>query len=465
MGKHALGRRTVTRKRTLRGLAVVAATVLASVALPFSGVPFAVATAGDPVVVLQDGTNGCNGVVATPGSENTTKRLVSGDLEPGGTVTFQIGYPVSADDVAGRTTFVITDCVFIGDKAIAKYEVSFVPNTENFLLTYQLVIPADAPIGAQYCNYAKTTAAPSDSQASNRKANPACFFIGGDLRIIKVAIGDNTLTPLAGASFTVACATASGGETIPPVVISGLDGSTTFSSGSYRASGTAATGIIGIAGPEGTVCTVTETAAPPGYDLPADSTFEFTIPAAKAGQDVEYIADPKTPNTTSLSTKATSGSVGDEVSDTATLSGATDGAGATITFNLYGPSDTPDCTGDAVFTSTVDVDGNGDYVSGGFTPSTAGSYYWIASYSGDADNKPSSEACGAEGETSGLEIGATSVTPSPSHSISGVVASQPPIAATGAGPVQDEITWALALLVFGTGMALLGRRRGYRRMH
>jgi hypothetical protein len=46
-----------------------------------------------------------------------------------------------------------------------------------------------------------------------------------------------------------------------------------------------------------------------------------------------------------------------------------------------------------------------------------------------------------------------------------VVASQPPIAATGAGPVQDEITWALALLVFGTGMALLGRRRGYRRMH
>ena len=35
----------------------------------------ALAAAGDPVVTLQDDTNGCNGVLPTPGSENTNKRL------------------------------------------------------------------------------------------------------------------------------------------------------------------------------------------------------------------------------------------------------------------------------------------------------------------------------------------------------------------------------------------------------
>src|SRR5205085_2797146 len=103
---------------------------------------------------------------------------------------------------------------------------------------------------------------------------------------------------------------------------------------------------------------------------------------------------------TGIGTAATSGTVGDAVHDVATLSGATANAGGTITFNLYGPSDTPDCCGDPVFTSTVDVNGNGDYNSGDFTPSTAGKYYWIASYSGDANNQPSSGSCGDEAETS-----------------------------------------------------------------
>src|SRR5205823_660184 len=91
---------------------------------------------------------------------------------------------------------------------------------------------------------------------------------------------------------------------------------------------------------------------------------------------------------------------GDGVHDIATLSGATANAGGTITFNLYGPSDTPDCSGDPVYTSTVNVSGPGDYNSGNFTPDTAGKYYWIASYSGDVNNLPSSGLCGDEGETS-----------------------------------------------------------------
>ncbi|MFL5943072.1 MAG: DUF11 domain-containing protein, partial [Gaiellaceae bacterium] len=103
---------------------------------------------------------------------------------------------------------------------------------------------------------------------------------------------------------------------------------------------------------------------------------------------------------TGISTSATSGSLGDAVHDIATLSGATAGAGGTITFSLYGPSDTPDCSGEPVYTNTVDVDGPGDYNSGNFTPDTAGKYYWIASYSGDVNNQPSTGTCGDEGETS-----------------------------------------------------------------
>ena len=54
---------------------------------------------------------------------------------------------------------------------------------------------------------------------------------------------------------------------------------------------------------------------------------------------------------TGISTAATSGTLGDAVHDIATLSGATANAGGTITFSLYGPSDTPDCSGKAVYTT------------------------------------------------------------------------------------------------------------------
>ena len=43
----------------------------------------ALAAAGDPVIVQDPTPNGCNGVLPTPGSENTLKRLIGGDLLPG----------------------------------------------------------------------------------------------------------------------------------------------------------------------------------------------------------------------------------------------------------------------------------------------------------------------------------------------------------------------------------------------
>jgi hypothetical protein len=46
----------------------------------------------------------------------------------------------------GREEFEITDCVFIGDDAVAKYFIHFVPNTEDFELEFKLEVPDDAPI-------------------------------------------------------------------------------------------------------------------------------------------------------------------------------------------------------------------------------------------------------------------------------------------------------------------------------
>jgi uncharacterized repeat protein (TIGR01451 family) len=87
---------------------------------------------------------------------------------------------------------------------------------------------------------------------------------------------------------------------------------------------------------------------------------------------------------------------GASVSDTAVLSGGYNPTG-TITFKAYGPDD-DDCSAAAVNTTSVSVSGNDSYGPVSFTPDTAGTYHWIASYAGDANNNPATGACGDDGE-------------------------------------------------------------------
>ena len=58
------------------------------------------------------------------------------------------------------------------------------------------------------------------------------------------------------------------------------------------------------------------------------------------------------------------------------------------------------------------VSGPGNYGPVTATVTAGGSYYWIASYSGDANNNPVAGACGAAGETSVVRVlqGALNVT-------------------------------------------------------
>jgi len=83
--------------------------------------------------------------------------------------------------------------------------------------------------------------------------------------------------------------------------------------------------------------------------------------------------------------------------DTFTLSGATSGAGGTITFNLYSPSDST-CANAPALTQTVNVSGNGSYVTTNtsFIASAVGTWRWASTYSGDINNLPATSSCGTE---------------------------------------------------------------------
>ncbi len=73
-----------------------------------------------------------------------------------------------------------------------------------------------------------------------------------------------------------------------------------------------------------------------------------------------------------------------------------DGTPDTVTFSLYGPSTTASCTGTAVSTSTVDILPDGTATSATFTPTQAGSFWWVAKFNGDPHNPAVSSACGDE---------------------------------------------------------------------
>jgi hypothetical protein len=78
-----------------------------------------------------------------------------------------------------------------------------------------------------------------------------------------------------------------------------------------------------------------------------------------------------------LTTSASSAQAPNAIHDTATLTGTGGGSGL-ITFNLYQSG--ANCSGTPLFTSTVSTNGDGDYQSGDFSPTSVGSYQWQASY-------------------------------------------------------------------------------------
>ena len=106
-----------------------------------------------------------------------------------------------------------------------------------------------------------------------------------------------------------------------------------------------------------------------------------------------------------LTTSATpSVTIGNSVSDTATVTGApaSPAPTGTVTFRLYGPEDAT-CASTPVFDSGPRPLAGGPpptATSGPFTPTAPGTYRWVATYSGDANYLPATGACNDANETS-----------------------------------------------------------------
>jgi uncharacterized repeat protein (TIGR01451 family) len=153
--------------------------------------------------------------------------------------------------------------------------------------------------------------------------------------------------------------------------------------------------------------------------------------------------------------KATSGfetkavervTIGGDISDTATLSGAVNPSG-TITFSLFGPQDT-NCAM-PLQTTTVAVFGNGSFSAAPSTPTAPGEYHWVAEYSGDARNEADVGHCGDPGETSTVE----KATPTLSISTTGSVELGGAVAATATVSGGDQPTGTVTFQLFAPGDA------------
>ena len=88
------------------------------------------------------------------------------------------------------------------------------------------------------------------------------------------------------------------------------------------------------------------------------------------------------------------------LADSATLSGGYN-PGGTIDFYLFSPSQTCSTTpgaGSYTFHQQFSVDGNGSYgpTTGGPTPNSAGTWHWLAVYSGDSNNNGANSGCTSE---------------------------------------------------------------------
>ncbi len=97
----------------------------------------------------------------------------------------------------------------------------------------------------------------------------------------------------------------------------------------------------------------------------------------------------------SLSIVATDAVIGQTIQATAQLSESPNAEGE-ISFEVFGPND-PTCSGPALSPTpaSASVNGEGEYLSGEFTPPEAGVYHWSAHYSGDLANPAADSTCSA----------------------------------------------------------------------
>src|ERR1035437_2229792 len=135
---------------------------------------------------------------------------------------------------------------------------------------------------------------------------------------------------------------------------------------------------------------------------------------ASGASDEPVVVNPAGPSiATTLS--ATTGKVGDTVHESAALTGATANAGGSVTYSVYTNNI---CTAGIQDAGTKTVTNGAVPNSNAITFNSAGTWYWQAIYSGDANNKGAKSPCTSE-------ILVVDATPSPSPSPSPSASSSP----------------------------------------
>lgn len=114
-----------------------------------------------------------------------------------------------------------------------------------------------------------------------------------------------------------------------------------------------------------------------------------------------------------------------------------------------------------MFTATVPVSGNGDDSSRPFSPPAVGTYRWIASYGGNANNNAVSGSCNDAGETTTVSApaappgGHTPTSPNPSPSPTPSFSSSPSVAVTPDQRLDLTLTAVQALIPAGSTAQLV----------
>jgi hypothetical protein len=192
------------------------------------------------------------------------------------------------------------------------------------------------------------------------------------------------------------------------VVFTPTGGSATTQSGQVSFGGSTYSLTVPISGGNGTLTASSYWASSEtrdGHSASWSKTFTLAnCPVVTPGPPPPPVTStgPASLATPALATTASANAaLGEAIHDTAVLSGGSSPTG-TITFNLYSASDTTCST--VLSTATVPVNGAGSYDSPPVTPTDAGAYQWVASYSGDAANNSVSNACNDPNEQSNVAV-------------------------------------------------------------
>jgi hypothetical protein len=155
----------------------------------------------------------------------------------------------------------------------------------------------------------------------------------------------------------------------------------------------------------------------------------FTVSSTPSGEPVTVTK--ATPTVSTAQQPATAG-IGSSIADQATVPGGYNPTG-TVTFNLY---DNSSATGSALFTDTEPLS-NGSATSNGYATTATGTYYWVATYNGDANNNTASSGTADEPVT------VTKATPS-------VSTTQQPATAVIGSSIADKATLSNSYQATGT---------------